>query len=83
MMPELSVAYGFSAMGIASMVGLFSYGYSPFTLVAGAAMDRLGPRCAVLIGGLYDVGLAIVLTFFLKETGPAARVPFPVLASSS
>jgi MFS family permease len=32
---------------------------------------------------LYGVGLAIVLTFFLKETGAAARVPIPVLASTS
>jgi MFS family permease len=32
---------------------------------------------------LYGVGLAIVLTFFLKETGTAARAPMPVLASTS
>jgi MFS family permease len=32
------------------MVGLFYYGYSPFSLVAGAAMDRLGPRRVVPIG---------------------------------
>ena len=44
MMPQLSAAFGLSALGVASMVGLFYYGYSPFSLVAGAAMDRLGPR---------------------------------------
>ena len=44
MMPQLSAAFGLSALGAASMVGLFYYGYSPFSLVAGAAMDRLGPR---------------------------------------
>jgi MFS family permease len=44
MMPQLSTAFGLSALGVASMVGLFYYGYSPFSLVAGAAMDRLGPR---------------------------------------
>ena len=44
MMPELSNAFGISALGVASIVGLFYYGYSPFSLVAGAAMDRLGPR---------------------------------------
>jgi len=44
MMPELSEAFGLSALGVASLVGLFYYGYSPFSLVAGAAMDRLGPR---------------------------------------
>jgi len=32
---------------------------------------------------LYGVGLAIVLTFFLKETGPAARKPAPVFARAS
>ena len=44
MMPELSEAFGVSAVGVASIVGLFYYGYSPFSLVAGAAMDRFGPR---------------------------------------
>ena len=29
-------------MGVASMVGLFYYGYSPFSLVAGVAMDGSG-----------------------------------------
>ena len=44
MMPQLSEAFALSSMGVASMLGLFYYGYSPFSLVAGAAMDRLGPR---------------------------------------
>jgi MFS family permease len=44
MIPQLSGAFGLSALGVASIVGLFYYGYSPFSLVAGAAMDRLGPR---------------------------------------
>jgi MFS family permease len=44
MMPQLSEAFGVSALGVASIVGLFYYGYSPFSLVAGAAMDQLGPR---------------------------------------
>jgi MFS family permease len=50
MMPQLSEAFGLSAMGVASLVGLFYYGYSPFSLVAGTAMDRLGPRRVVPIG---------------------------------
>ncbi|HXS79561.1 MAG TPA: MFS transporter [Gammaproteobacteria bacterium] len=50
MMPELSDAFGLSALGVASMAGLFYYGYSPFSLVAGVAMDRLGPRRVVPIG---------------------------------
>ena len=50
MMPELSAAFGLTAAGVASMAGLFYYGYSPFSLVAGVAMDRIGPRRVVPIG---------------------------------
>jgi sugar phosphate permease len=41
MMPQLSEAFGVSALGVASIVGLFYYGYSPFSLVAGAANPRV------------------------------------------
>ena len=49
MMPQLSEAFGLTAMGVASILGLFYYAYAPFSLVAGAALDRLGPppRCSV------------------------------------
>src|SRR5512139_1050157 len=60
MMPELSDAFGISALGVASMAGLFYYGYSPFSLVAGVAMDRLGPRSVVPIGAAV-VGLGALL----------------------
>lgn len=59
MMPQLSDAFGISVVAVASIVGLFYYGYSPFSLVAGAAMDRFGPQrllplaaCVVGIGAL-------------------------------
>jgi MFS family permease len=60
MMPQLSGAFGLSAVGVASLVGLFYYGYSPFSLVAGAALDRFGPRRVVPIGALM-VGLGALL----------------------
>ena len=60
MMPQLSEAFGLTAMGVASMVGLFYYGYSPFSLVAGAAMDRLGPRTVVPLGAA-AVGVGALL----------------------
>ncbi len=50
MMPELSAAFGMSAIGVASLVGLFYYGYAPFSLVAGVALDQLGPRKVVPLG---------------------------------
>ncbi len=59
-MPQLSEAFGLSAVGVASLVGLFYYGYSPFSLVAGVAMDRLGPRTVVPIGAA-AVGVGALL----------------------
>ena len=60
MMPELSAAFGMSAAATASMVGLFYFGYSPFSLVAGAAMDRLGPG-RLLPAGVVTVGIGALL----------------------
>src|SRR5882724_6679149 len=60
MMPQLSAAFGLNAMGVASLAGLFYYGYSPFSLVAGVAMDRLGPRKVVPIGAA-TVGFGALL----------------------
>jgi MFS family permease len=60
MMPQLSEAFGLSALGVASMVGLFYYGYSPFSLVAGAAMDRLGTRKVIPFGAI-AVGIGALL----------------------
>ena len=60
MMPQLSEAFGLSALGVASMVGLFYYGYSPFSLIAGAAMDRLGPRKVIPVGAA-AVGIGALL----------------------
>ena len=50
MMPELATGLGISTAAVASLAGLFYYGYSPFSLVAGVAMDRLGPRRVVPFG---------------------------------
>src|SRR3954471_16489383 len=60
MMPQLSDAFGVSPLAVASMVGLFYYGYSPFSLVAGAAMDRLGPR-RLVPGAAAVVGIGALL----------------------
>ena len=60
MMPQLSQAFGVSVLGVASIVGLFYYGYSPFSLVAGATMDRLGPRKALPIAAA-AVGIGALL----------------------
>jgi MFS family permease len=71
MMPQLSNAFGLSATGVASMVGLFYYGYSPFSLVAGVTMDRLGPRTVVPLGAAV-VGIGALLFASGNETAASA-----------
>jgi MFS family permease len=71
MMPQLSEAFGLSALGVASIVGLFYYGYSVFSLVAGAALDRLGPKIVLPIGAAV-VGTGALL--FATGRGDAASV---------
>jgi MFS family permease len=50
MMPELSSGLGISAIQLTSLLGLFYYSYAPFSLVAGAALDRLRPRRVLAFG---------------------------------
>src|SRR5499427_7863366 len=73
MMPQLSAAFAISAAGVASIVGLFYYGYSPFSLVAGAAMDRLGPR-RLLPFAAVTVGIgALLFATGQREAASAGR----------
>jgi MFS family permease len=67
MMPQLSEAFGLSVAGTASLVGLFYYGYSVFSLVAGAALDRFGARAVIPLGAL-----AVSAGSFLFGTGSLA-----------
>jgi MFS family permease len=60
MMPELAEGFGVTAMGVASLAGLFYYGYSPFSLVAGVSLDRWGPRTVVPLGAA-AVGIGALL----------------------
>ncbi|MFN8628090.1 MAG: MFS transporter [Candidatus Binatia bacterium] len=85
MMPQLRDAFGVDALGVAAIVGMFYYGYSPFNLVAGAAIDRLGakrtiPVGAALVGagallfGTGHVGMAILGRFLQGAGGAFALV---------
>jgi MFS family permease len=71
MMPQLSEAFGLSAMGVASMAGLFYWGYSPFSLVAGVLLDRIGPRRVVPLGAA-AVGVGALL--FASGNGDLATI---------
>jgi MFS family permease len=71
MMPQLSEAFGVSALGVSAIVGMFYYGYSPFSLVAGAALDRFGAKRTIPIGAAL-VGIGSLL--FATGNTPAANI---------
>jgi MFS family permease len=50
MIPQLTDAFGVNALGVSAIVGMFYYSYSPFSLVAGTALDRFGAKRIVPIG---------------------------------
>jgi MFS family permease len=50
MVPELTDAFGLSAGGLGALLGLLYFGYSPFSLVAGVAVDQFGLRQVMPLG---------------------------------
>ncbi len=60
MIPQLSEAFGLNALGVASIVGLFYYGYSPFSLITGVSLDRLGLKKVIPLGA-FAVGAGAIL----------------------
>ena len=60
MIPELTGAFGVNALGVSTIVGMFYYGYSPFSLVAGTSIDRFGAKRVIPIGAAV-VGIGALL----------------------
>ena len=60
MLPELTEAFGVNALGVSAIVGMFYYGYSPFSLVAGTSIDRFGAKRVIPIGAAV-VGIGALL----------------------
>jgi len=50
MIPELSSAFGLTALGLSSLLGLYFYTYASFAIVAGASLDRYGAKLPIAIG---------------------------------
>lgn len=50
MVPELTATFGLTALGLSSLIGLYYYTYAIFAIVAGAALDRLGPKYVIPLG---------------------------------
>ena len=69
MIPELTAAFGLSALGVSSLIGLYYYTYSTFAILSGASFDRYGARLVVPIGlGLLAIGAIL----FGLGSAPAA-----------
>lgn len=60
MIPELTNAFGTTALGIGSILGVYYYTYSTVSLVAGAALDRLGAKRSIPVGAAI-LGLGCLL----------------------
>jgi MFS family permease len=60
MVPDLTAALGVTAGGLSALLGLFYWGYAPFHLVAGLAMDQVGPR-RVMPAAAITAGLGCLL----------------------
>lgn len=60
MMPQLSEAFHLSAAAMASVLGLFYYGYAALSLVAGTSIDRIGAR-TVIPAGAFLTGAGALL----------------------
>jgi MFS family permease len=71
MMPQLTEAFSADALGVSAIVGMFYYGYSPFSLVAGATLDRFGAKRVIPIGAAL-VGVGAIL--FGLGNVPAANI---------
>ena len=50
MIPELTQALGTTAVGVSAILGTYYYTYSVTSLIAGAALDRVGGKKAVPVG---------------------------------
>src|SRR3954469_15340933 len=71
MMPQLTEAFGVNALGVSAIVGMFYYSYSPFSLIAGTAIDRFGARRIIPLGAAV-VGIGALL--FGIGNVPAANI---------
>jgi fucose permease len=62
MIPELTAAFGLSALGVSSLLGVYYYTYSTFAIIAGASLDRWGAKYTIQIG----IAFLAVTRKFLK-----------------
>ena len=69
MIPELTAAFGLTALGVSSLLGLYYYTYAGFAIVAGASLDRYGAKLPIATG-VFAVAVGSIL-FGLGSLGAA------------
>src|ERR1700742_3829255 len=74
MIQHLSTAFGTSAIGVSAILGTYYYTYSTTSLIAGAALDRLGAKKVVPVGlFIFGVG-CLVFSVSTANTGYKGRL---------
>jgi len=74
MIPQLSLAFGTTAVGVSAILGAYYYTYSLTSLIAGAALDRVGAKKAVPVG-IFILALGCLLFALSSATaGYAGRL---------
>jgi MFS family permease len=74
MIQPLSLAFGTSAIGVSAILGTYYYTYSTTSLIAGAALDRLGAKKVVPVG-IFILALGCLLfSFSTTSAGYTGRL---------
>ena len=74
MVPELTSAFGLTALGFSSLLGLYYYTYSTFSIIAGAALDRLGAKYVIPAGIVITAVGSILFGFGSYQSAEIGRL---------
>jgi MFS family permease len=74
MVPELTTAFGLSALGVSALIGLYYYTYSTFAIVSGACFDRYGAKYVVPTGVVLVAGGAALFGLGIGSAAQAGRL---------
>jgi MFS family permease len=74
MIPELTRAFGLTTVGVSAILGTYYYTYSVTSLIAGAALDRLGAKKAVPVGVFVLAVGCLIFSIGTINAGYAGRL---------
>ncbi|WP_429552139.1 MFS transporter [Paraburkholderia sp. MM5477-R1] len=74
MMPELSAAFARDAVAVSALVGLYYYTYALFSIVVGAAIDRLGGKAVIPVSIVLVAAGAVLFGLGRAEAAQIGRL---------